>query len=80
MLFNIGAALFKLASECDRATGAGLGQAARYLQDAAGCFGYLRDHVALKLDAASRPEDISPEGCSLLEKTALAHAQQVSCR
>ena len=80
VLFNMGAALTKLASEADRASPDGVNGAARNLQDAAGCFAHLRDQVAVKLDASSRPEDIGPSCCTMLEKLCLAQAQQVGPR
>ena len=77
VLFNLGAAYARLACDGDRKTAPGLSQAAQSLQHSAACFAHLRDHVGVKLDAASRPEDIGPESCTLLERVALAHAQQM---
>ena len=73
--FNIAAAISQYALESDRRTEAGLSNAVRLFQEAAGAFAYLRDATSLKVDAP-RPIDLSPECAAMLERLMLAQAQE----
>ena len=77
ILFNIGAVLTQAALAADRTSDAGLKEAARKLQEAAGAFGALRDGPALKVEAP-RPVDVGPECAAMLEKLCLAQAQELT--
>lgn len=78
VLFNFGAVLSQQALQVERGTGEGITQACRLFQEAAGAFSLLRETEAAKIDAGSggRPVDLSPECCSMLERLALAQAQE----
>ncbi|KAL4532578.1 hypothetical protein Ndes2437B_g02974 [Nannochloris sp. 'desiccata'] len=73
--FNIAATISQYALESDRRIEAGLNNAIKLFQEAAGAFAHLRDHVALKVDVP-RPIDLSPECAAMLEKLMLAQAQE----
>ncbi|KAL4420092.1 hypothetical protein ABPG77_000573 [Micractinium sp. CCAP 211/92] len=75
VLFNLGAVQSQMALACDRKTDQGLKESAKYFQDSAGSFGYLRDVASLKLESP-RPLDLTPEAASMLEKLMLAQAQE----
>eukprot|EP00884_Botryococcus_braunii_P008240 jgi/Botrbrau1/17417/Bobra.0054s0013.1 len=76
ILFNIGAVVTQQALAADRSTDAGLKDASRKFQEAAGIFALLKDVVSLKVESP-RPVDISPECAAMLEKLCLAQAQEV---
>jgi len=79
VLFNVGAALTQsaLAVPERSSTDAGLKEAARKFQEAAGVFAALRDGPGLKLEPP-RPVDVGPECASMLEKLCLAQAQELT--
>jgi programmed cell death 6-interacting protein len=77
ILFNVGAALTQAALAADRAADAGLRDAAKKFQEAAGAFGALRDGPALALPPP-RPVDVSPECAGMLERLCLAQAQELT--
>lgn len=78
ILFNVGAALTQSALAVpERSTDAGLKEAARKFQEAAGVFAALRDGPGLKLEPP-RPVDVGPECASMLEKLCLAQAQELT--
>ena len=79
ILFNVGAALTQsaLAVPERSATDAGLKEAARKFQEAAGVFAALRDGPGLKLEPP-RPVDVGPECASMLERLCLAQAQELT--
>ena len=64
VLFNLGATLTQSALAADRGTDAGLKDAAKKFQDAAGAFAALREGPALKLPPNLRPVDVTPECAS----------------
>ena len=75
VVFNLGALLSQQGKDQDLETDEGVKVACRCYQEAAGVFGYLREHVSLKVDAP-RPEDVSPEGAGMMEKLFLGQAQE----
>jgi programmed cell death 6-interacting protein len=79
VLFNVGAALTQsaLAVPERSSTDAGLKEAARRFQEAAGVFAALRDGPGLKLEPP-RPVDVGPECASMLERLCLAQAQELT--
>ena len=79
VLFNVGAALTQsaLAVPERSTTDAGLKEAARKFQEAAGVFAALRDGPGLKLEPP-RPVDVGPECAAMLEKLCLAQAQELT--
>ena len=60
----------------DRKTEDGLKESAKFFQEAAGSFAFLRDVACIKVESP-RPVDISPECATMLEKLMLA---QVLCK
>lgn len=75
VVFNLGAVQSQLALACDRKTDQGLKESAKFFQDSAGSFGYLRDAATLKVESP-RPLDLTPEAAAMLEKLMLAQAQE----
>ncbi len=73
--FNLGALLSQQGKDQDLETDEGVKRACRCYQEASGVFGYLREHISLKVDAP-RPEDVSPEGAAMMEKLFLGQAQE----
>eukprot|EP00208_Stichococcus_sp_RCC1054_P002835 CAMPEP_0206140322 /NCGR_PEP_ID=MMETSP1473-20131121/9097_1 /ASSEMBLY_ACC=CAM_ASM_001109 /TAXON_ID=1461547 /ORGANISM="Stichococcus sp, Strain RCC1054" /LENGTH=740 /DNA_ID=CAMNT_0053534441 /DNA_START=308 /DNA_END=2527 /DNA_ORIENTATION=- len=75
ILFNIAAIASQMAVATDRTTDAGVKEAARFFQEAAGAFAFLRDEASLKMDTP-RPHDVGPEAAAMLERLMLAQAQE----
>ncbi len=62
---------WQAALAADRKTEDGLKESAKFFQEAAGSFAFLRDVACLKVESP-RPVDISPECATMLEKLMLA--------
>ncbi|GAB4820758.1 hypothetical protein N2152v2_007804 [Parachlorella kessleri] len=75
IVFNLGAVQSQAALAADRKTEDGLKESAKFFQEAAGSFAFLRDVACLKVESP-RPVDISPECATMLEKLMLAQAQE----
>jgi len=73
----VAAVTTQAALACDRSSDAGLKEAAKKFQEAAGVFGALRDGPSLKVEAP-RPVDVGPECAAMLETLCLAQAQELT--
>lgn len=75
IMFNLGAIQSQVALAADRKTEEGLKESAKFFQESAGSYAYLRDVACLKVESP-RPIDLSPECATMLEKLMLAQAQE----
>uniref|UniRef100_UPI00359017A2 programmed cell death 6-interacting protein-like n=1 Tax=Myxine glutinosa TaxID=7769 RepID=UPI00359017A2 len=78
VLFNIGAMMSHIAGELTLDSDEGMKTAAKYFQQAAGCFAHIKDHV---MSASSREPtvDLTPDTTGALSLIMLAQAQEVFC-
>lgn len=77
IIFNLGAVYSQIALSADRTDAAGLRQACNAFQSAAGAFAYLRDNAAPRVSSTGGVTvDLSVECALMLEKLALAQAQE----
>jgi programmed cell death 6-interacting protein len=76
IMFNIGAIQSQIALSYERSSQQGRVESKKAFEEAAGIFAHLRDTISLKIDPETRPVDLSPECCSMLELLFLAQAQE----
>eukprot|EP00200_Dunaliella_tertiolecta_P017215 CAMPEP_0202411634 /NCGR_PEP_ID=MMETSP1128-20130828/22377_1 /ASSEMBLY_ACC=CAM_ASM_000463 /TAXON_ID=3047 /ORGANISM="Dunaliella tertiolecta, Strain CCMP1320" /LENGTH=780 /DNA_ID=CAMNT_0049017371 /DNA_START=116 /DNA_END=2454 /DNA_ORIENTATION=- len=75
VMFNLGAVISQQGLACDRTTPDGLITASKHFQEAAGLYAFIQEAEANKVDAP-KPQDLSADCLSVMEKLMLAQAQE----